>query len=124
MGDVTFLSLGQVEELWDEVAIAKYQTGRIVSSDDKFRRMASPIGSPSSWTSWPTQHRDRRSTPLINIPVCDNSLVEDFFMRTSRGLSMERGDVVSCDHDSYCRTVKAFIKPFKDTHICLVLELP
>ena len=24
MGDVTFLSLGQVEELWDEVAIAKY----------------------------------------------------------------------------------------------------
>ncbi|MEL6980867.1 MAG: DUF1330 domain-containing protein [Actinomycetota bacterium] len=23
-GDVTFLSLGQVEELWDEVAIAKY----------------------------------------------------------------------------------------------------
>ena len=24
IGDVTFLSLGQVEELWDEVAIAKY----------------------------------------------------------------------------------------------------
>lgn len=24
VGDVTFLSLGQVEELWDEVAIAKY----------------------------------------------------------------------------------------------------
>ena len=24
MGDVTFLSLGRVEELWDEVAIAKY----------------------------------------------------------------------------------------------------
>lgn len=24
MGDVTFLSLGQVEELWDEVAIVKY----------------------------------------------------------------------------------------------------
>ena len=24
MGDVTFLSLGQVEDLWDEVAIAKY----------------------------------------------------------------------------------------------------
>ena len=25
-GDVTFLALGQVEELWDEVAIAKYPT--------------------------------------------------------------------------------------------------
>ncbi len=24
VGDVTFLSLGQVEELWDEIAIAKY----------------------------------------------------------------------------------------------------
>jgi len=24
MGDVTMLSLGQVEDLWDEVAIAKY----------------------------------------------------------------------------------------------------
>jgi uncharacterized protein (DUF1330 family) len=24
VGDVTFLSLGQVEDLWDEVAIAKY----------------------------------------------------------------------------------------------------
>ena len=25
-GDVTFLALGQVEELWDEVAIAKYES--------------------------------------------------------------------------------------------------
>ena len=28
VGDVTFLSLGQVEELWDEVAIAKYPNRR------------------------------------------------------------------------------------------------
>ena len=28
VGDVTFLALGQVEELWDEVAIAKYPNRR------------------------------------------------------------------------------------------------
>ncbi|MDW3221161.1 MAG: DUF1330 domain-containing protein [Acidimicrobiales bacterium] len=28
VGDVTFLALGQVEELWDEIAIAKYPTRR------------------------------------------------------------------------------------------------
>ena len=30
-GDVTFLALGQVEDLWDEVAIAKYPSFRIAS---------------------------------------------------------------------------------------------
>ncbi len=35
-GDVTFLALGQVEELWDEVAIAKYQ-----SRADLFRMSSS-----------------------------------------------------------------------------------
>lgn len=28
VGDVTFLAVGQVEELWDEIAIAKYPTRR------------------------------------------------------------------------------------------------
>jgi uncharacterized protein (DUF1330 family) len=36
-GDVTFLALGQVEELWDEVAIAKYP-----SRADLFRMSTSP----------------------------------------------------------------------------------
>ena len=43
MGDVTFLSLGQVEELWDEVAIAKYpDRGSLVqmTSSEEWRALA------------------------------------------------------------------------------------
>ena len=42
-GDVTFLSLGQVEELWDEIAIVKYPSrGDLVamSSSDAWREIA------------------------------------------------------------------------------------
>ncbi len=42
-GDVTFLSLGQVEELWDEVAIAKYPNrGALLamSTSDEWRAAA------------------------------------------------------------------------------------
>ncbi|MCP3992551.1 MAG: DUF1330 domain-containing protein [Actinomycetia bacterium] len=41
--DVTFLALGQVEELWDEVAIARYPNrGAILamSSSDEWRELA------------------------------------------------------------------------------------
>jgi len=41
--DVTFLALGQVEELWDEVAIAKYPNRRALlemSSSDEWRAAA------------------------------------------------------------------------------------
>ena len=41
--DVTFLSLGQVEELWDEVAIAKYPNRAALlamSSSDEWRAFA------------------------------------------------------------------------------------
>lgn len=43
VGDVTFLALGQVEELWDEVAIAKYPTrGDLLrmSSSPEWQRLA------------------------------------------------------------------------------------
>ncbi len=42
-GDVTFLALGQVEELWDEVAIAKYPNRAALlamSSSDEWRALA------------------------------------------------------------------------------------
>lgn len=43
VGDVTFLALGQVEDLWDEVAIAKYPTrGDLLrmSSSPEWRQLA------------------------------------------------------------------------------------
>ncbi|MEL6568999.1 MAG: DUF1330 domain-containing protein [Pseudomonadota bacterium] len=43
MADVTFLSLGQVEELWDEVAIAAYPNRRALlkmSQSDAWRALA------------------------------------------------------------------------------------
>ena len=43
MADVTFLALGQVEELWDEVAIAKYPDRAALlamSSSDEWRALA------------------------------------------------------------------------------------
>lgn len=42
-GDVTFLALGQVEELWDEVAIAKYPNRAALlamSSSEEWRALA------------------------------------------------------------------------------------
>ena len=42
-GDVTFLALGQVEELWDEVAIASYPERSsllAMSSSDEWRELA------------------------------------------------------------------------------------
>lgn len=42
-GDVTFLSLGQVEDLWDEIAIAQYPNrGALVamSSSDEWRALS------------------------------------------------------------------------------------
>jgi uncharacterized protein (DUF1330 family) len=42
-GDVTFLALGQVEELWDEVAIAKYPNRAALfemSTSDEWRELA------------------------------------------------------------------------------------
>lgn len=41
--DVTFLALGQVEELWDEVAIAKYPNRAALfemSTSDEWRELA------------------------------------------------------------------------------------
>ena len=43
VGDVTFLSLGQVEDLWDEVAIAKYPNRAALlamSTSDEWREAA------------------------------------------------------------------------------------
>lgn len=43
VGDVTFLALGQVEDLWDEVAIARYPNrGALLamSSSDEWRALA------------------------------------------------------------------------------------
>lgn len=43
VGDVTFLALGQVDELWDEVAIAKYPDRRALyemSTSDEWREAA------------------------------------------------------------------------------------
>ncbi len=43
VGDVTFLTLGQVEELWDEVAIARYPNRAALvamTSSDEWRALA------------------------------------------------------------------------------------
>ena len=60
VGDVTFLSLGQVEELWDEVAIAKYPNRAAL-----WAMSTSPGGTggrASPPARWPTQHRDRQQS--------------------------------------------------------------
>ena len=61
-GDVTFLALGQVEDLWDEVAIAQYpnrdrRCWEMSTSSPEWQAIGC---APSGRARWSAKHRDRR----------------------------------------------------------------
>ena len=61
VGDVTFLSLGQVEDLWDEVAIAKYPNrGALLAMSTSDGVAGGRGGAPHGRPRRPAQHRDGR----------------------------------------------------------------
>lgn len=61
VGDVTFLALGQVEELWDEIAIAKYPN----------RRALFDMSSSPEWQT-ASVHRAAGLAGQLNIETVNN----------------------------------------------------
>ena len=58
-GDVTFLRLGRVESLWDEVALAEYPKPRRAPADVDVAGLAGDRGPPRRRARGSAQHRDR-----------------------------------------------------------------